>query len=342
MIMAAGIGHERADAWAIVLAGGGGSRLRGCTVDTSGRHVPKQYCVVDGARTLIQLAISRAERVVDRNRVVVVVSGQHREWWEPQLAGMVQPGNVVAQPLSRGTAVGALLPLLQVLARDAGAHLVLFPADHYFRDEARLAMSIRTGLQLTYDDPSELALIGIEPEAPIPDFGYIIPVSSGGAGARRVASFTEKPPSDRAKEMIERGALWNTLILAASGRHLLRVIRDRFPHTVAALRVATSRVEDADCLERALEAIYPSLTTADLSRDVLEAGHVPMMVVPTRAVGWAELGTPERVVRFWDELRPANLGLATNDPVTKRARRFSLAGLDSSAGPGRVELRPPA
>jgi mannose-1-phosphate guanylyltransferase len=343
MIMAADVGVTRGDPWAIVLAGGGGSRLRGCTVDSSGHHVPKQYCLVDGSRTLLQLAVARAKRFADPGHVMVVVSSQHREWWKPQLAGLIPSANIVAQPLSRGTTVGVLLPLMHVLARDPEAHLVLLPADHYFRAEERLTTSIRRGLEHTYREPSTLALIGVEPDVPTPDFGYIVPLTAGDTGGpREVASFVEKPPRGQARQLIAQGALWNTLILAARGQHLLLVIRNRFPHTVDALRFATTRSEDPDHLAQALSAIFRSLTIADFSKDVLEPGNHSMVVVSAADVGWAELGTPTRVLRFWDELQPGSIGQTTTSSAKARTGRASLLEALPPAAHAEIRLRPPS
>lgn len=341
MIMAADVGESGRDPWVIVLAGGGGSRLRGCTVDSTGHHVPKQYCVVDGERTLLQLAVARAERLVASEHVLVVVSDQHRKWWEPQLAGLLPAENVVAQPRSRGTAVGVLLPLLQVLGRDPEAHVVLLPADHYFRREERLAKAIRLGLEHTYDAPSTLVLVGIKPVKATSDLGYIVPSTTGTATLRQVTSFVEKPPVDLAKQLVDRGALWNTMILAASGQNLLHVIRSRFPHTADALRVAICRVEHPDRLARALSAIYPGLTTIDLSKDVLEQARCSMVVTVAGAVGWSELGTPDRVVEFWDELQPSIIGLSTGKPTSNRPVDSPVHSEVATADTDPIRLSPP-
>jgi mannose-1-phosphate guanylyltransferase len=39
--------------WAIVLAGGEGSRLHGLTTDESGVTVPKQFCSLTGGQSLL-------------------------------------------------------------------------------------------------------------------------------------------------------------------------------------------------------------------------------------------------------------------------------------------------
>ncbi len=342
MIMSAGGSHVRRKPWAVVLAGGGGSRMRGCTVDNTGHHVPKQYCVVDGERTLLQAAVARAEKCVDPGHVVAVVSGQHRKWWEPQLDGLLHRDNIVVQPLSRGTAVGVLLPLCRVLARDPGAHLVFLPADHWFRHEDLVAGAVRTALEFSYEDPGSLVFIGIEPESPTSDFGYIVPLRKGGSGLLPVVSFVEKPSRESAKALIGRGALWNTLIFAAHGRYLMRVIREHFPHTADAVRVAVSgSADDAHCLARALAAVYPSLTTIDFSRDVLEHSDVQMAVIPVAGAGWLELGTPARLEAWLEEIRPARVAMRQPKPVAEQPTGPDPQPDSVTAEHGDVKVSPP-
>jgi mannose-1-phosphate guanylyltransferase len=291
--------------------------------------------VVDGERTLLQAAVARAEKFVDPGHVVAVVSSQHRKWWEPQLDGVLHRDNVVVQPLARGTAVGVLLPLCRVLARDPGAHLVFLPADHWFRNEDLLAGAVRTALEFSYGEPGSLVFVGIEPESPTGDFGYLVPLRKGGSGPQPVVSFVEKPSRESAKELIGRGALWNTLIFTAHGRYLMRVIREHFPHTVDAVRVAVSgSADDAHRLARALAAVYPSLTTIDFSRDVLEHSEVQMAVIPVTGAGWLELGTPARLEAWLAEIRPARVGMRQPKPVAERP-----ASMDPQSDSVTVERR---
>ena len=59
----AGVGRR----WAIVLAGGEGSRLRPLTRSADGTPVPKQFCTLGGGGSLLAAAIRRAGRAGSRN-----------------------------------------------------------------------------------------------------------------------------------------------------------------------------------------------------------------------------------------------------------------------------------
>jgi mannose-1-phosphate guanylyltransferase len=64
----------------------------------------------------------------------------------------------------------------------------------------------------------EIVLFGIQPEAPSSQFGYIIP---GLQGIR----FREKPQPEEARELLERGALWNSGIFCAHSTTVLAALQ---------------------------------------------------------------------------------------------------------------------
>ena len=121
--------------WAIVLAGGEGSRLRSVTTTALGVAIPKQFCSLHGGDSLLHDALKRAESIASPDHICAVVSQQHRRWWESALAGVASV-NIIVQPRNCGTANGILLPLLCILERDPEARVVILPSDHHVRKES--------------------------------------------------------------------------------------------------------------------------------------------------------------------------------------------------------------
>jgi mannose-1-phosphate guanylyltransferase len=109
------------NSWAIVLAGGEGSRLQSLTTDDSGDPVPKQFCSLRGGQTLLAETLQRAASVVEPNHICVIVAAQHRRWWEPMLSEMTK-SNIIVQPSNRGTGNGVLLPRPTVAGGVISAH----------------------------------------------------------------------------------------------------------------------------------------------------------------------------------------------------------------------------
>src|SRR5712691_412534 len=54
--------------WAIILAGGDGTRLQPLTRFITGAPIPKQYCRITGARSLLEETLARVDGLVPRAR----------------------------------------------------------------------------------------------------------------------------------------------------------------------------------------------------------------------------------------------------------------------------------
>jgi len=282
-----------ANIWALVLAAGEGSRLRGLTRNDAGVVVPKQFCSLQGGPCLLQEALQRATAVAALQRVCSVVAEQHRQWWTPILNYRPEQ-NVITQPHNRGTAYGVLLPLLRIVEQDPDAVVVLLPADHYLRDEETLASSLRHAAELANSDPGSIYLLGMEPDGPDTELGYILPTSRSRVGAVNVLRFIEKPNEIRARVLLDQGALWNVFIMAASVRTLLSLFDSGYAATIAAMR----GLEGAN-----LEAVYRDLKIVDFSREVLQGKESMMKVLTVPHCGWTDLGTPERVGLILEQMK---------------------------------------
>jgi len=308
-----------ANNWALVLAAGEGSRLRSLTTTADGLAVPKQFCSLSGGLSLLQEAVQRAAAVAPPTRICSVVARQHRCWWRGQLHSL-EPRNLIVQAENRGTAHGILLPLLHLAARDPDGVVMLLPADHYVRDEAALAQAVRAAASLAGQCRDEIFLLGVEPDAPDPELGYIVPASRSRHGASPVTTFVEKPAPEAARALLAQGALWNVFIVAASVRALLSLYERRFLGTLSAMRHAIGLDGGDPRHSPAVTDLYRRLASADFSRDILEGQTHRLRVVAAGNCGWTDLGTPQRVV---DTLRRGRFGGST--PGAETSSSLSLA-----------------
>ena len=98
--------------WALVLAGGDGTRLQPLTRLIAGAPIPKQYCRIIGSRSLLEATLARVAPLVPPERMLAIVNRGHMELARPQLATI--PGaNVLVQPRNLDTGPGILVSLLE-------------------------------------------------------------------------------------------------------------------------------------------------------------------------------------------------------------------------------------
>jgi mannose-1-phosphate guanylyltransferase len=274
--------------WAIVLAGGDGTRLRSVT-----RLVPKQFANFSGPRSLLQNTLDRIAGLIPPERTMVVVGARHGAIAREQLAGYPRI-HLLEQPRNLGTAPGILFPLAHVRARAPEASVAIFPSDHHVCDPNPLLAAVRTALEVSRARGA-IALIGAEALSAETEYGWIVPsIASPSVGdSCLVRQFVEKPDLGVACGLQSQGALWNTFTMAAQVTTFWEATRRQLPRMVGRFdRYARSIWRPYEPIARA--ALYDSLEHADFSRDVVE--HTPgLIVVPVRGCGWSDLGSPRRL-----------------------------------------------
>jgi mannose-1-phosphate guanylyltransferase len=234
----------------------------------------------------------------------------------------------MVQSVNRGTATGLLLPLLKLLFHEPDPIVVVLPSDHYVHDEGPLEEALRHAIGAAEGEPERVVLLGIEPDAPDPEYGWVLPATGGGDGAVPIASFVEKPGAAAARELMRRGALWNSFMFVANARALLTLYEEAQPEL---LEACVFFLRSGEWNPDALGALEWKLPPRDFSRDVLErvAGRLRVLKVPS--CGWSDLGTSARL-SSWMAGHELVLSLAGHDP----------AFIDAATGPERLFLARPA
>jgi mannose-1-phosphate guanylyltransferase len=280
--------------------------------------VPKQFCSLGHGESLLRSALRRVAAIAPPARTLVEVTQEHEMWWR-ELRAVLPDENLIVEPEQRGTGVGILRALLEILARDREAVLVILPSDHYFSDEAALSAGLRKATAQAREDPRHILLLGIEPDEPDPELGYIVPASGAERDPRGVRCFVEKPSARRARTLIRQGALWNSFIIVATGRALLHLFERRCPVIVSRLQKALeTSARDADRSDP-VSKLYDQLPSIDFSRDILTKNVDLLRVVTLAACGWSDLGTQSRLHRTLRRHRAA-ISSAPAAPPDARGR----------------------
>lgn len=287
----------------IVLAGGHGRRLRSLITRLRGEALPKQYVNFIGRRSMLEHTFDRVQRLIPAERVFTIVSRDHLDYPEAvrQLANR-PTGTVIVQPENKETAPGLFLPLMHLHARYPDAVVVVFPSDHFIVEEALFMGHVDLACRVVERDPSRVVILGVEPDGMESEYGYIVPGNDVGmpTGLRRVARFVEKPAPEAVEDLVQRGGLWNTMVMAFRTTTLLTMARRIAP----AFFEMFQRIGDAVGTPREREVVeqaYADMAPMNFSRCLLEVvprqPRSPLTVLPVRGVFWSDWGSEERIAR---------------------------------------------
>jgi mannose-1-phosphate guanylyltransferase len=293
---------DHPNTWAVVLAGGEGTRVRSFLRQVCGGSGLKQFSTVIGNRSMLRCTLDRISRIIPPERVLIVVSAQHRAEAEEQLAHWPRP-NVIYQPQNRDTAPGILLPLAHITNRDPAATVVVFPSDHFILKEDRFLEAVQKALEELAKNPGKMILLGMKPHrGEETEYGYIV-----GTGktryeeVSRVAGFVEKPTLSRARELIQRGALWNTMVFAVRHDVLWEMVQRSSPTLYHAFRLIQMTLRNGSS-SRSLEHLYEVIPPVNFSTAICEPLAAKLCVLPVPDVGWSDWGTAASILRTLKKL----------------------------------------
>jgi len=260
--------------WAVVLAGGVGSRFWPLSTPTR----PKQLLPLVGDRAMLAEALDRLQPLVPRERVLVLTSAA----LAPTIAALhpeLPKDAVLAEPRAGGTAA-ALAWAAREIERRAGADAVMISvhADWAVGDPAGFRTMLARAAEAAAQHRS-LVTVGVVPSRPDPGFGYIQPGDEIAPGVRRVARFVEKPSRERAKEMASAGFLWNSGIFVWRVGDFLDEVRAHTPEVASAL---ATHADD-------MAGFFAAVTPVSVDVGVLERSS-RVLVLPGD-FGWDDVGT---------------------------------------------------
>jgi mannose-1-phosphate guanylyltransferase len=276
--------------WAVVLAGGDGTRLQELTRRIAGDSRPKQFCQFFGGKSLLDHTRERIAPIFHEDRTLFALARAHEPFYRDQLAE-VHDWRKIVQPANRGTAVAMALSLQIVAQQDEDALVAFFPSGHHYSNCAAFREGIESGLSLMTEYPQSILIVGAEARYPEVEYGWIEPgrtlVDSLANPLMRVSRFWEKPTRAHAEMLQKRGCLWNTFVTIGLAGAFLELLRATVPQLMRPLEDVRSDLE--------LDRFYKKLVPVDFSRAVLARMPERLVVQQDAASGWTDFGNPRRV-----------------------------------------------
>jgi len=205
---------------------------------------------------------------------------------------------LLIQPSNQGTAPAILYSLLRLREMDPKGVVAFFPSDHHFSDDEAFASHVDSAYAAAASRPDVVVLLGIPPETPEMEYGWIEPGIPLGApvpdSVCSVSCFWEKPQGALASDLMDRGCLWNSFVMVGHVDAFLNLVRHALPRLLEAFESIRSSLFTA--YERtALSELYSSIGATSFSQDVLSVQPNDLAVLRASGLGWTDLGEPYRV-----------------------------------------------
>jgi len=270
--------------YALILAGGGGTRLH----PLSGSERPKPFLPLVGDRSLLQDAVERLTGLTDDITVVT------ERRYERMVREQAPDATLLLEPMGRNTAAAIALATL-VIDRPPDEVMIVLPADQTVAQPDRFREVLRTAAERlakgAFDIEDPLVTLGIQVDRPATEYGYLIPdldrgASVDGLTAYPLSRFEEKPKAQRAQELMEQGGVaWNAGIFLWRRR----AIEAALGRYTGLLQSLGPMVGSAATLAHAYEAIQrPVSIDFAVMEGAAQSGQV---VMGSMSVGWSDLGS---------------------------------------------------
>ena len=272
-------------AFALILAGGGGTRLW----PASRRRRPKQLLKLGGDESLLAAAARRAQAVFGADHTLVVTAADQEQQIRAALPEL-PAANIIAEPQPRNTAAAVGLGAAAAVRRaGADAVLAVLPADPHIGDEVTFETLLRAAINEAAD---AIVTIGISPTHAETGFGYIRlgarrpAVAATGVAVFDVGAFVEKPDRATALRYLAAGDyLWNSGMFFLTARRLLEETRRHMP----ALATALDAMIVATDFDAKVRELYPTVPAVSIDYGIMEKA-AGIRVIPG-AFGWNDVGS---------------------------------------------------
>lgn len=272
--------------YAVILAGGGGTRLW----PKSRNQTPKQFLKLTSNKTMMQIATDRISNLIHWKNIIVVTNKLYLDEVIKQLP-KIPKENIIAEPEKKDTALAMLVGALYARSKDPEAVVINAASDHTLIDENEYAKVMRAAINVA-GKTNYLVAVGITPTYPTSAFGYIkigddLKKINTGLSLFKVDSFTEKPNIPTARAFISTGKyFWNANMYVWSATNLKEAFKKHMPK----MYDLTKKLDTLNSkkFHQALNSIYRSAESISIDYAISEKAD-NLTLIPGD-FGWNDVG----------------------------------------------------
>lgn len=275
---------------AIILAGGGGTRLW----PLSTPQMPKQFQKIVSNKTLLEETLSRVD-FLKPNDIYLAINKNHLPIIK-KLHLKIPQKNIIIEPALRDTASCIGLAAAIIAQKHPNEVMAVIYADHLIKNKKEFQEKLKIAEEIAKKE-NTLNIIEVPAKEPNTNYGYV----KLGKLAKKIKDteifyldgFTEKPDSKTAKTFVKsKKYLWNTGIYTWKAKTLLDEYKKLLPKTYEKLMEMAKHPKKT-------ETIYPTLEKISIDYAIMEKVNPKKVRIIKADLGWSDIGNFEAI---WSEL----------------------------------------
>lgn len=270
-------------AYAVILAGGGGTRLW----PKSRQKTPKHLLKLFGKDTILQLTYQRIRLIFEPQKIFIITHKNHLEEAKIQLPEMLEDRWIVESE-AKNTALAIAMAAAHVAKEDPEAVILNVHSDQVIKSEDKFCQAAAEAIRVAAETDN-IVTIAIKPTFAHTGLGYIrIGNQLEGTKAFKALGFKEKPDLSTAQAFLASGQyLWNSGMYSWSVKNLFASFAQHAPELKQAIDQAME-VIGTDQEQQVINKIYEQ--AENLAIDVAVSEKATNLVVVPGDFDWSDVG----------------------------------------------------
>jgi mannose-1-phosphate guanylyltransferase len=313
--------------YALILAGGGGTRLW----PRSRNKTPKQFLKLFKNTTLTQITAKRFTKILPWNKIYcVTVSDEYKKEILREVPHFLSE-NILVEPARRDTGPAHGLGAAYLYNLDPEAVIITEAADRLVKPVSRYLSVLKAAAKTAYDNHL-MVTVGVEPRYPHVGYGHIKKGKKWGTVGRdikfyKLDKFVEKPPLNLAKRYTSSGNyFWNAGQFVWRADDLLAALQKHAPKIEKHLKniMDTWKTKTKKDDKKVIDREYKSMSK--ISIDYAVAEKAKNFLVVAADFFWTDIGDWKEV---WENLSKDELGNVIIDGDEKGGSVYNIDTSDA-------------
>ena len=273
---------------AVILAGGGGTRLWPLSTD----ETPKQFQKLVSDKTMLEETIDRLDFLQPQD-IYIAINHKHLELTK-KLCPQIPEDNIIVEPALRDTAPCLGFAASIIENRHPGEVMAVAYADHLIQNKEEFQNKVKLAAEIAQRD-NTLNIVEVEASEPNTNYGYVKLGEMTEESVYMLDSFKEKPDRETAEKFIAEGNyLWNTGIYVWKAATLLEKFKEFHPDEWEKLNSMIKKFDQEN-----ISAIYPTMTKISIDYAIMEKVDPSEVRIIRANLDWSDIGNWQAI---WEEL----------------------------------------